>query len=126
MIKRTTYGYTAENDNYFLDIEFFDHGIIRFVYSKEKSLPKTSSAVIAEPRKLEVSLNNNIVETSRLKIVIDEKTLRVKIYDLEGQLLSEDLDYDLDVKSDKKIEKCHKLKEAKILLKKKKLMEQMI
>lgn len=123
MIKRTTYGYTAENDNYFLDIEFFDHDIIRFVYSKEKSLPKTSSAVIAEPRKLEVSLNNNIVETSRLKIVIDEKTLRVKIYDLEGQLLSEDLDYDLDVKSDKKIEKCHKLKEAKILLKKKKLWE---
>jgi alpha-glucosidase len=102
MIKKTTYGYTVENDNSFLDIQFFDHDIIRFVYSDQKKLPESSPAIILKPRELEVSLDKNTIETDRIKIVIDEQSLKVKIYDLDGFLISEDCSYRIDKPSKSK------------------------
>lgn len=106
MIKKTTYGYTIENAKDFLDIQFFDHDIIRFVYSNEKKLPNSSPAIILKPRELEVLVDKNTIETDRLKIVIDEHSLMVKIYDLDGNLISEDTSY--KVESINKINKAEK------------------
>ncbi|MGO1370669.1 MAG: glycoside hydrolase family 31 protein [Senegalia sp. (in: firmicutes)] len=96
MIKKTTYGYTIENNNVFLDIVFYGDDIVRFSYSKENKLPKTSIAVIAKPKKIDCEIENNNISTDKLKINIDEETLKVSIYDKNGNLLNKDKNLDLN------------------------------
>ncbi|MTI68663.1 MAG: glycoside hydrolase family 31 protein [Firmicutes bacterium] len=96
MIKRTAYGYTIENDNNFLDIVFYGDNIVRFVYSKENRLPGSTSAVVAKPKEVELELENNIIKSNKIKIVVNEKDLKVKIYDTEGNLLNKDKKIDVD------------------------------
>ncbi|EOD00792.1 glycoside hydrolase family 31 protein [Caldisalinibacter kiritimatiensis] len=90
MIRKTTYGYTVEKKDLYLDIAFYADNIVRFAYSTEEKLPDSTLAVIAKPQKTEVELEANVIKTNQLKIVIDEDTLKVSIYDLEGNLLSRD------------------------------------
>lgn len=90
MIEKSAYGYTIEKDGVYLDIEFFESDIVRFVYSKERHLPKVSQSIVREPKLVKVKLDKNIIETDKLKIEIDENTLKTRIYNLEGVLLSED------------------------------------
>lgn len=96
MIKRTTYGYTVEKDNVFLDIVFYSDGIVRFSYSKEDKLPDSSIAVIAEPKKTKVELSGNSIKTKDLEIKINENLLSVEIYDKKGNLINKDKKVDID------------------------------
>jgi alpha-glucosidase len=104
MLRKTAYGYTIENNGKFLDIAFYADNIVRFVYSKEDKLPNSTLAVIAKPKEIPVELKGNIVKTDKLTIEIDEDTLKVSIYDTNGNLLNEDLDVNLDkVRVEKKL-----------------------
>jgi len=96
MIKKTAYGYTMEGKDQFLDIVFFADNIVRFVYSSEEKLPGSTPAIVGKPREIEVELGSNVIKTNSLKIVIDEGTLRVSIYDLMGNLLSRDARTNID------------------------------
>ena len=94
MINKTTYGYTVEKDNTFLDVVFFSDNIVRFAYNRDKKLPETTVAVVGKPKQVEVELQNNIIETKSLKIVIDDNNLHVTIYDKDGNIISKDLNVD--------------------------------
>lgn len=90
MIRKSTYGYTVEKNNIFLDIVFYDHNIVRFVYSKDDKLPNSTIAIVAKPKKIEAVLDYNKINTNSLSIHIDEDNLKVSIYDLNGNLLNKD------------------------------------
>lgn len=90
MIRKSTYGYTVEKNNIFLDIVFYDHNIVRFVYSKDEKLPNATIAIVAKPKKIEAVLDYNKINTNSLSIHIDEDNLKISIYDLNGNLLNKD------------------------------------
>lgn len=90
MIIKTAYGYTVEKEGQYLDIAFFDEDVVRFVYSKERQVPLGSGTIVQSPVALELKLEGNRIETEKLIIEIDEQNLRTKIFDKQGQLLSQD------------------------------------
>lgn len=104
MIKKTSYGYTIEKKEQFLDVVFYADNIVRFVYSKDEKLPSSTPAVIAKPEEISVELSSNIIKTDKMKIVLDEDTLKVSIYDLEGNLINQDISVNPDdIKIEKKL-----------------------
>ncbi|MBS4539109.1 DUF4968 domain-containing protein [Clostridium sp. D2Q-11] len=96
MIKKTTYGYTVEKDNVFLDVVFYSDSIVRFSYSEENKLPDSTIAVIAKPMKMDVELKGHSIKTKDLQIKINENSLTVEIYDIEGNLINKDKKVDLN------------------------------
>lgn len=97
MIKKTTYGYTVEKDNIFLDIVFYSDSIVRFSYTDEDKLPDSTIGVIGKPKQVKVELEKNNIKTKDLHIKINEDSLMVQIYDSKGNLIN--IDRNIDIKN---------------------------
>ena len=70
-------------------VEFYSEDIVRFCYGERKSI---SDAIIMKASEVNIEKSGNFLKTKRLEIFVDEN-LCVEIYDKEGNLLSEDLEY---------------------------------
>lgn len=70
-------------------VEFYSEDIVRFCYGEKKSI---SDAIIMKASEVNIEKSGNLLKTKSLEIFVDEN-LCVEIYDKEGNLLSEDLEY---------------------------------
>ncbi|MFO7952977.1 MAG: glycoside hydrolase family 31 protein [Bacillota bacterium] len=93
-MKKNDAGFVVESsqDGY-LHILFYGENIVRFAYSKDQTIPPSTVAVIGTPVNIGTSLdnNNNVIISEQLKIEIDRETLKVKISERDGNILSEDI-----------------------------------
>lgn len=96
MITKTVYGYTITQEDIYLDIVFYEENIVRFVYSKNEKLPESTEAIITKPKQVKVELEKNEIRTESLRIVVNENTLNVEIFDTNNNLLNRDIKVDLN------------------------------
>lgn len=96
MITKTVYGYTITKEDIYLDIVFYEDNIVRFVYSKNEKLPDSTEAIITKPKQVKVELEKNEIRTESLRIVVNENTLNIEIFDKSNNLLNRDIKVDLN------------------------------
>lgn len=91
-MKQDGLGYIVRGKNGFLHILFYNDNIVRFAYSKDEEVPKSTVAVIAEPTGIDGFLEDDgVLKAGVFKVDVDRDSLAVKISDLYGSILSEDL-----------------------------------
>ncbi len=104
MIQKSEYGYIIKKNDNYLHIVFYNKAIVRFVYTKDDRLPKSTQAVIAEKINIDAEIKDNIIKTEQLQINIDKKYLTLKVFDNEGNLISCDKNVDFN---NRRVEKHH-------------------
>jgi len=91
-MKKNGTGFVVEgSQGGYLHILFYGENIVRFAYSEELQPPPSSVAVVGKPVDLEVVPEGKSLLSGLFKIEVDRETLKVKISDRDGNVLSEDV-----------------------------------
>lgn len=85
------YSFLFRGEEKYLNVLFYSNNIIRFAYSDGEAVPPSTAAINVEPLEVKPHLEEGCIRGGNLAVEIDRQTLKVKIYDLAGELLSEDL-----------------------------------
>jgi alpha-D-xyloside xylohydrolase len=96
--QKTDLGIKSTIQSVQVEIQFFNPGTVRILKSPEGApFEKKSLSVIKEPLKTDLKIteegNNIVLESSVLKVQLDEKTGKISYFALPGELLFTEKDY---------------------------------